>query len=80
MTIEFVLLYFLNSLYGKETELKFGDVLREPRKKCNLSQEKLAQECDIDRTFISLLERGNGQSSLAKGKKRSRIKRIGTDD
>ena len=39
-------------------ELIFGDVLRELRKKCKISQEKLAQECDLDRTFISLLERG----------------------
>lgn len=29
-----------------------------------LSQEKLALECDLDRTFISLLERGLRQPSL----------------
>ncbi len=45
-------------------EIIFGDVLRELRKKCKISQEKLAQECDLDRTFISLLERGKRQPSL----------------
>ncbi len=45
-------------------KILFGDVLRELRKKCEISQEKLAQECDLDRTFISLLERGKRQPSL----------------
>ena len=45
-------------------EFIFGDVLRELRKKCKISQEKLAQKCDLDRTFISLLERGKRQPSL----------------
>lgn len=43
----------------------FGAVLREHRKRANLSQEKLALECDLDRTFISLMERGQRQPSLA---------------
>ncbi len=47
-----------------KNEFLFGDVLRELRRKSNFSQEKLAQECDLDRTFISLLERGKRQPSL----------------
>ena len=47
-----------------KTEFIFGAVLRELRKRCKISQEKLAQECDLDRTFISLLERGKRQPSL----------------
>jgi len=35
----------------------FGQVLRELRDKENISQEKLAEYCDLDRTYISLLER-----------------------
>jgi transcriptional regulator with XRE-family HTH domain len=43
----------------------FGQVLREYRKKANLSQEELAHRSGIDRTFVSLLERGLRQPSLS---------------
>jgi len=46
------------------TEIIFGQVLREFRTLCNLSQEKLSQECGLDRSYISLLERGLRQPSL----------------
>lgn len=42
----------------------FGTVLRELREKKKLSQEKLAEYCDLDRTYISLLERGLRQPTL----------------
>lgn len=42
----------------------FGTVLRELREKNNLSQEKLAEFCDLDRTYISLLERGLRQPTI----------------
>lgn len=42
----------------------FGKVLRSERIKVNLSQEKLAELADLDRTYISLLERGLRQPSL----------------
>lgn len=42
----------------------FGIALRELREAQGLSQEKLALESDLDRTFISLLERGLRQPSL----------------
>jgi len=45
-------------------EKAFGLVLKKLRNKINLSQEKLAFECNLDRTFISLLERGLRQPSL----------------
>ncbi|PYV84710.1 MAG: XRE family transcriptional regulator [Acidobacteria bacterium] len=45
-------------------EKAFGQVLRDLRTKRNLSQEKLALEGGLDRTFISLLERGLRQPSL----------------
>lgn len=45
-------------------EQAFGQILREFRKKANLSQEKLAQESNLDRTYISLLERGLRQPSI----------------
>jgi len=42
----------------------FGHVLREFRTSNKLSQEKLSQECGLDRSYISLLERGLRQPSL----------------
>jgi len=43
---------------------KFGSVLRHHRELLNLSQEKLAFEVELDRTFISMLERGVLQPTL----------------
>jgi len=42
----------------------FGHVLKITRKKRGLSQEQLALQSNLDRTFISLLERGKRQPSL----------------
>jgi transcriptional regulator with XRE-family HTH domain len=45
--------------------LAFGFVIRSLRKSKNISQEQLADTCDLDRTYISLLERGLRQPSLS---------------
>ncbi|OQY49752.1 MAG: hypothetical protein B6230_07555 [Desulfobacteraceae bacterium 4572_89] len=42
----------------------FGQVLRKFRTSNKLSQEKLSQESGLDRSYISLLERGLRQPSL----------------
>lgn len=42
----------------------FGKVLREARERSKLSQEALADLADLDRTYVSLLERGRRQPSL----------------
>lgn len=42
----------------------FGVVLRRIRTEKGLSQERLALDGGLDRTFISLLERGQRQPSL----------------
>jgi transcriptional regulator with XRE-family HTH domain len=47
-----------------EPEIAFGKVLKRIREKKGLSQEKLALSGGLDRTFISLLERGLRQPSL----------------
>jgi transcriptional regulator with XRE-family HTH domain len=45
-------------------EQAFGLVLRELREARGLSQEQLANACDRDRTYVSLLERGRYSPSI----------------
>jgi transcriptional regulator with XRE-family HTH domain len=45
-------------------EEAFGEVIRELRKESQISQEKLAERSNLDRSFISLLECGRKQPSL----------------
>lgn len=47
-----------------EPEIAFGEVLRKKRKEAGLSQEKLALDVGLERTFISMMERGQRQPSL----------------
>ena len=47
------------------SEKEFGSTLQKLRLAKNLSQLELAQLSGLDRTFISLLERGRSQPSLA---------------
>jgi len=47
-----------------EFSKKFGETLRTFRKGKNISQEHLAFEAGLDRTYISLLERGLRQPSI----------------
>jgi len=42
----------------------FGVVLRELRQERNLSQEALALEADLQRNYISLIERGINQPTI----------------
>ena len=42
----------------------FGQTLKTYRKKAKISQEALALECGLDRTYISALERGIRQPTL----------------
>jgi transcriptional regulator with XRE-family HTH domain len=45
-------------------QTSFGLVLRATRTERGLSQERLALDCGLDRTYISLLERGLRQPTL----------------
>lgn len=44
--------------------LAFGRVLRTVRREVGLTQEQLALAADIDRTFVSLIERGERQPTV----------------
>ena len=46
-------------------EQAFGETLRRHRRALKLTQEVLAIETGLDRTFISLMERGMRRPSLA---------------
>jgi transcriptional regulator with XRE-family HTH domain len=50
----------------RETQIQkqFGDRVRELRKLKQLSQETLALACDLDRTYIGGVERGERNISL----------------
>jgi transcriptional regulator with XRE-family HTH domain len=47
------------------SEYDFGKVLQEIRKERKISQEKLAELCELDRTYISLLERNLRQPTIS---------------
>jgi transcriptional regulator with XRE-family HTH domain len=49
----------------KSLEARFGEQLKELRNKRGLTQEELATDCGLDRTYISMLERGLRQPTLA---------------
>lgn len=49
----------------KSLEERFGELLKELRSEKGLSQEALATDCDLDRTYISLLERGQRQPTIS---------------
>lgn len=42
----------------------FGQGIRARREALGISQEKLAEQCGFDRTYISMLERGTRNPSL----------------
>ncbi|MCU0915715.1 MAG: helix-turn-helix transcriptional regulator [Planctomycetes bacterium] len=49
---------------SKDLTAAFADVLRQLRERAGLSQETLATKSGLDRTYISLLERGQRQPTL----------------
>jgi len=49
--------------YEEKLLIQLADKIKKQRLKLNLSQEKLAQKCDFDRTYISLLERAKRNPS-----------------
>jgi transcriptional regulator with XRE-family HTH domain len=47
-----------------DLKLRFGEKVRAIRQKRGLSQEKLAEICNLHRTYISSIERGKRNVSL----------------
>lgn len=50
----------------KDSDLlaRFGERVRELRKRLGFSQEQFAERCDLDRTYIGGIERGERNVSL----------------
>ena len=44
--------------------VRFGQRVRELRKKAGFSQEQFAQRCELDRTYVGGIERGERNVSL----------------
>ena len=49
--------------YEEELLIQLASKIKKRRNTLNLSQEKLAQKCNFDRTYISLLERAKRNPS-----------------
>jgi transcriptional regulator with XRE-family HTH domain len=49
---------------AEQVAAAFGHILREQRSSTELSQEQLALNADVDRTFVSQMERGIRQPTL----------------
>lgn len=47
-----------------DIKVKIGDRVRELRQKKGLSQEKFSHLCDLDRTYIASIEKGNRNVSV----------------
>lgn len=49
-----------------ELSIAFGQLVRKHRKEKNISQEKLALLCNIDRSYMGRIERGEVNLTLEK--------------
>ena len=49
---------------GNNIEKAFGQVIRELRLERGLSQEKLSELCNLDRSYVSEIERGEKTASI----------------
>lgn len=51
--------------FADKVATAFGEVMRQVRTSRRISQQALALESGLDRTYVSLLERGHRQPTLA---------------
>lgn len=59
-----VSLTVMQSLPAEQIQKQFGARMRALRQRKGLSQEELAHSCDLDRTYIGSVERGERNISL----------------
>lgn len=66
-TVSVSILYIIyreSEVYKLKILQMFGNNLKQQRKDMQMSQEKLAERCDVHRTYIGLLEGGKRNPSL----------------
>jgi len=69
----------MGTTYSKDEKLflqQIGDRIRDLRTEADLSQEKLAFACDLDRTYIGSVERGERNISALNLKKIAKALKI----
>ena len=54
----------MTNLRVNEIGLIFGGVIKKHRQRLGISQEELAHRADVDRTFVSRMERGVRQPTI----------------
>ena len=65
---------------AKKAKKSFGDAVRKYRLKIGLSQEKLAEEAGLHRTYISDIERGDRNVSLVNIRRLAKALKIQSSD
>ncbi len=53
-------------MFMSELTIQFGQLVRKYRKEKNMSQEQLALLCNIDRSYLGRIERGEVNPTLEK--------------
>ncbi len=61
--------YYLMNIQNKILLTQLAEKIKARRTELNISQEKLAEKCNFDRTYISLLERSKRNLSFSNLKK-----------
>jgi transcriptional regulator with XRE-family HTH domain len=65
---------------AEDIRLRFGKALRRRREKLGVSQEAFADLCDLDRTYIGGIERGERNVALVNIEKIAKTLRLSIAD
>ena len=67
-------------MFMSELTIQFGQLVRKYRKEKNMSQEQLALLCNMDRSYLGRIERGEVNPTLEKIYELSKILLINPQD
>ncbi len=67
-------------MFMSELTIQFGQLVRKYRKERNMSQEQLALLCNMDRSYLGRIERGEVNPTLEKIYELSKILLINPQD
>lgn len=63
-------------MFMSELTIQFGQLVRKYRKERNMSQEQLALLCNMDRSYLGRIERGEVNPTLEKIYELARVLRV----